>query len=727
MLKKVTIIIILCLTLFALFSCGFGDSQEPDENGSTVEEEMILNIDDLNYNSRYFNPQNKSEKGFILYDTIDLSKIKAEKDLSDITVDYEFILDGETINTIRKQYYDAFPVYSFRKTGEYTIKITAHPRGGTPWIGKFKVNVLAGGYADKAELAITDLTGNPVEEAVPGQQYKLIAKVYSDGVLQSQDTDKFYSFWIGDERGIRESVVTIENQRTDTELHFSFICINIADINYKFDTTLTIKVKNNYSGLQTSFGGLYVSNGQTSINVVQIVDNFMNQISVSHVFTNGDKTALTINTFDIYNKEGQVAAFIKYDGEEEFHRYQRNMFNFTSGYPFSYYYIPNGTVYQLNPQKNSAEFYLAIFEKRGDDTNPKYYPIEDSFLDIELRKTGPNGIDVLSIGFSEKDMTSDTKFIVSSREVVENQVDVKVRVTNNVYQADLNKQYFTLDVELLGDIIWMKDYVYEISDLSIISYSPGLKRFIPQKKGECVIVIKSAFLDIRYELTVNVINPIKYYTIDTTGPGSYEYPQVFIGELDFSPYIRVRKHYYNNTSKTRGLNQNESLRFKHRYIGSDFVEAHEIPKSDRMYSFMTINLYEYDQPKENVNYNMSDNQISVFLLPDIEFEIDQTVYRLSEFQTLDYNNNSNNDKNKVRYYTASFTLEVDEYKELNILRVDGEDYDEEKQYNFSMYYSSRTKNWIIDYQGLYRESITGKKETFDTIRLLIFTLNISDI
>ena len=37
---------------------------------------------------------------------------------------------------------------------------------------------------DKAELAITDLTGNPVEEAVPGQQYKLIAKVYSDGVFK---------------------------------------------------------------------------------------------------------------------------------------------------------------------------------------------------------------------------------------------------------------------------------------------------------------------------------------------------------------------------------------------------------------------------------------------------------------------------------------------------------------------------------------------------------------
>ena len=81
------------LNAFCLILLWLWRQSKPDGE-RLYEEEMILNIDDLNYNSRYFNPQNKSER-FYLYDTIDLSKKKAEKDLSDITVDYEFILDGE--------------------------------------------------------------------------------------------------------------------------------------------------------------------------------------------------------------------------------------------------------------------------------------------------------------------------------------------------------------------------------------------------------------------------------------------------------------------------------------------------------------------------------------------------------------------------------------------------------------------------------------------------------
>ena len=71
-------------------------------------------------------------------------------------------------------------------------------------------------------------------------------------------------------------------------------------------------------------------------------------------------------------------------------------------------------------------------------------------------------------------------------------------------------------------------------------------------------------------------NPIKYYTIDTKDLALMNTP-AFIGELDFSPYIRVRKHYYNNTSKTEGLTKTKALD-PSIVIGSDFVEAHEIPK-----------------------------------------------------------------------------------------------------------------------------------------------------
>ena len=90
---------------------------------------------------------------------------------------------------------------------------------------EFEAEVKSGGYPDKAEFTVFDKDGNKVEEAEAGKEYRLVAQIYSEGVLIAEDGEMFECYWEQGEKGQRTLTLTLPNQVEDDIKSFSFYCV----------------------------------------------------------------------------------------------------------------------------------------------------------------------------------------------------------------------------------------------------------------------------------------------------------------------------------------------------------------------------------------------------------------------------------------------------------------------------------------------------------------------
>lgn len=614
--KYFVLLISLIACLLFLTACnGENDEDDFDDYPSDF---VFFNTDNLNYNDDYFNSLAPEEKGFILFDSINFNRLTV------ISHDYtrkpqmQVIYNNEIIEYIQMSPHGTvYPSYTFHKTGEYTIKVIAFPRNLSNWVGTFTINVQAGGYPDQIVMQLKDLDDNIVEAAQAGEEYKLVAKVFSDDILLNEDTEKFTSFWVNGEEGSRERTISIPNHINDTQTFYTFryICV-VGTSSITLNTNYTVDILNNYEELRVDYS--FLSNA-TSLDVVETY-NFMSVLSAEHIFTNGEKQAITVNYTTPLVSEGTIIPFIRYNGVGDFTRYIRGMHNISS-----HNYISNGTAYQLDPSKDSVELYLALSIREDFIGGYRYIyeEIEGSRLSFALIKNAPDAITIPSIDGQEKDYDSNSSFpFFTDREVIEDEVEVKVRVTNNVNTANQAKQFFTLNVELIGEYS-LADYYILISDFTMISYNSTLQRFTPLKAGETEITIKSAFSDVEYTLKVKISNPIKSYLIsleDITFLNKV--PTFFFGEVDFAPYIMVEERLYNNTSRYRRMNETESLRYRD---SDGFVENFNF--KNRRYENIGIRLYENEEEKTPTSIVKS-----FFVLPDIAIEVNGIKYSMSDAQ-----------------------------------------------------------------------------------------------
>lgn len=386
--KRVILFCIMIAMVFLLTSCiptndDNNNGVIPDDN--TLVQEFI-DITLLNFNLEYNNPSKPEEKGFVLYDALNLNSIRFASNIKKTPI-FEIYYGENLEKEIRKsEQGTVYPSYTFRKTGLYTIMVNAPnsaPNGGV-LTNTFEVNVRANGYPDKVEFDIFDADKQKVNAVQAGETYTISARVYSDNILLEQDNEKFVSYWFikaaKEENNQRATIVSIGNERIDKQATFTFKyeCTNT----YIETKNCIVDVINNYDGIEVEYS-LYVKDGIADVPVKEEKVgndgdfNFFRFASAQHKYTNGDTEKITINYTTNKNEEGVIVPFIKYNGETEFHRYIRGE-----------KYINDGETYQFDPRKDRAEIYFAIcyFEQFVGGSRPQYYEVEQSRVLITLTK-----------------------------------------------------------------------------------------------------------------------------------------------------------------------------------------------------------------------------------------------------------------------------------------------------------------------------------------------------
>ncbi len=607
--KKLLIAIIAVLLLICLISCG----EDNPPNGGKVSKVKFFDLSRLNYNTDYIHPDNPDWKGFVLYDHIDFNKIDFKKD-SPSAPYFKIYFDGQEIGLIEKSPSDhAYPVYTFTKTGIYTIKVYANETNGKLLEDEFEAEVKSGGYPDKAEFTVFDKDGNKVEEAEAGKEYRLVAQIYSEGVLIAEDGEMFECYWEQGEKGQRTLTLTLPNQVEDDIKSFSFYCVRKSnDIppsssnDCRTEYVLNLPVKNNYLRLEFDYADL---SAQSLANVVQPDQNtnILDSITAKHVFANGDISVAELN-YQEEEKSGAVCLFIKYDDEKEYQRYRKNIYVFGSN---EKYYINNNTYYQFDPRKNSAEIYLAYCRKT-EEGGYEYTEIEKSRISFKLKKDLPSAIGIDKIIAFEKAMESNTEFEQSRYDIIDGEVKIKVQVTKEVLGSDINNHYFYFDVNLQNEAWGMNDYKIIIENIAMIEYNNALNRFYPKKEGKCKITVKSFFGNVSYTFTVNIINPLKKMELSIP-PNT---PNLFVGEIDLDSYVQIKEIFYNNTSgRERALKEDEELRYFNAE-GKEIKRRDFVP-GDKPYKDIHIYLF-----KENAKVEISECcQTSFYVLPEFSLTI----------------------------------------------------------------------------------------------------------
>lgn len=617
--QRIPLLILAIILLIALTSCmptGSTGGEKP--GGKEPTEKPFFDLSNLNYNAAYQNAVDSSEKGFILFDSIDFNLI-AYTAIPSRTPIFEVFYAEELIETIQMSPYGTvYSDYVLEKTGEYTIKIYTKI-GGQSKEGQFSFKVLPGGYPDRVEFELLNSQRQIVSEAVGGESYTLRAKVFSGNTLLDTDNEKFSSAWSGGNSGAREKTVEIANHISDSQLNISFnyTCI-LPSSSKNMSSSFNVPIKNNYQGIDFSYGQRFVD-GAATLDAAEGAVNFLYFSTAKHVFKNGDEENISVQ-YQANPQIGEVAVFIKYNGDSEHHRYARNIYNIAGRFTN---YISNGTVYQLDPAKDSAEIYLALCykEEHSGGYSLKYQKIEGSDAHITITKSTPDSINVPWISGMEKPEDNNSGNVsFSDRTVENNAVEVKVMVTEN-YIGGASKQHFKPEVTLNGSFS-MGDYFFEIENITgVLRYNSIGGYFFAEQAGVAAIKIKSCFGSAEYTFTVNIVNPILSYEIELREKDYSRIPNCFCAELDIAPYIAVIQNYYNNTRTWRRMTEIESLKYYEDSIEKsvdDYVFRNEI-------YIISIKLFENDQQKakNSVGY-------SFFIFPDFYIEIDGNQHKMSQ-------------------------------------------------------------------------------------------------
>ncbi|MDD4316734.1 MAG: hypothetical protein PHC84_06210 [Clostridia bacterium] len=618
--KTILIITIPILLFCALYACDEPKNRgNGDPNGNNMTTTPFFDLSNLNYNPAYSNVSDSAEKGYILFDNIDFNTIRYNVSTTRKPV-FEIFYNDESVATV--QIPSSGTVYSdftFDKTGVYTIEVSASA-GGKAINGQFNVKVQAGGFPDRVEFELLDARRQKVNQAEGNGDYILVAKVYSESTLLSADNDKFTSSWSGGESGVREKHFYAPNQLADTILtnSFNYTCI-LQSGAVSRNVPFSVPVKNNYEGIEFSLGASF-SEGKAELDAVDIGIHFMSFFTAKHVFTNGDKEDVIVNYQNASPIDGTVTPFIKYNGETEYHRYVKGMHSVASRFNT---YISNGVSYQFDPEKTSAQIYLAYCYKE-DFTGGyayEYREVEGSAAEITITKTAPQSISVPYISGREKKADSNSGYSHFEERTVNNgAVDIMVMVTEN-YIGGAENQHFRPEVMLVGDST-LKDYHYVIENSSGSLYYNKVKDyFYGESAGVSVLRILSCYGEAEYELTVNILNPALEYEIDLRELTFSSVPNFFAGSLNIAPYVAIIENYYNNTSGWRRMNGEESLKY---YQDATEKAIKDFVFRDEMYS-ITIRLYEGGNEKASnlANY-------SFFMMPDFSVMVDGEEYPVSD-------------------------------------------------------------------------------------------------
>lgn len=689
-----------------------------------LPDNSFFDISYLNYNNNYVNPDNGDEKGFILYDSINFNLISFNQSFSR-TPRFEIYYEDKFVQTIEKSPNGTvFPSYSFRKTGVYTIKVLAYPGTGTNLQGQFKLNVKAGGYPDKVVTEITDLNGNPVAEVLAGHQYKLKAKVYSEEKYLAEDNEFFTSKWSAGDQGEREIIITIPNKKEDTTISYTFNynCL-VKNHSQPEKSVLTIDVKNNYTGIIIDYG-IYLNERNVALDVTEYtidtipgVDNlsvnFLQHVTAWHQFNNGENEEIPIN-YGASNEFDTLAAFIRYDDDTTFMRYRKGIYDFNTDYNN---YINNNTVYQFHPKKERAELYFAYCHKENfvGGSRYVYQEIDDSRFNITLKKNAPQEIYVDYISGSEKSMDLDTKFdVYNRRDVIGDEVTVKVMVTEKVWSADIKRrQFFKLNINVDNNAK-ARDYTIKY-DFNYIEYNNIERTFHPKTAGETYIILESFVGNISYRLKVIIENPIKEHVLLSRGRKTGEdAPNFFIGKFDILPYLVIQERYYNNTITQRTqLNENENLVYYD--IFGNLAYAENFVCSDQKYDIRIVRSFEgVEDPKTN------GIRLTFYVLPDFIIDIAGVNYQMSEITNFDYINKDieyadNNNTERFRGYLPKISVQLDAIIEPRVVEEASGEIIDELKYVIEPKSSFQRNVFVLYY------TINGLKR----LEILTVTINIT--
>jgi hypothetical protein len=625
--KKFWLVIISVLLLFAFAACQPPSSGEETPSGEDPQDPPFFDISNLNYNAAYHNAADVEEKGFLLFDWLNFNLISFSSTTTRSPI-FEVYYDGARLASIEKSSQGTqYSNYWLDKTGQYTIKVYATFPGGQNKQGGFTLNVKPGGYPDKVEFELLNMQRQKVMQAKGGESFILVAKVFSEDTLLAEDNEKFSSSWFMSQTGEREMVVDIPNQITDTtKLYaFTYTCYHAGGSSDK-SAGFNITIKNNYQGLHFDYGDKFID-GAAVIDAAEYggLINFMHFVTAKHVFENGDEEIIEVR-YETDPKEGEIAAFIKCDGDTQFRRYKRHMYATDVASSFANY-VSNGTVYQIDPKKTSAEIYLAMCYKEEQQFGYalKYRPIDGTNAAITINKSVPDGISVPSISGKEKHLESNQiKDAVefNARAVTNNSVEVKVMVSEK-YSEGASTQYFKPNVVLNGDYI-MGDYYYEIeNDTGLIYFIASQNYFGAHRVGKSFLKVKSCFGNAEYTFEINAVNPIISYEIALTKQGYMDIPNYFCGQLNIVPYVTVYQNYYNNTKEGRAVEATESLKY---YQDAQEKNIEDFVFKKDKYS-ISIKLFEneVEKAKNTIAYEF-------YMFPDIRFELNGEEYQISQME-----------------------------------------------------------------------------------------------
>jgi len=506
MTKRVIFLIIIVICSSFIFAGCDKTNTEINEVDEIIvpQEETFFDVSMLNYSEAYQNEQDPEEKGYIIFDYIDFNRIKFKMSFKRAP-SFAIFFGEEHFGTIEKSPNGTvYPNYAFNKAGIYRIEVNASSGSGN-MRSSFNIKVSSGGFPDKVEFELLNKSRNKVETGKGGEEYYLSAKVYSEDTFLEEDNEKYYSNWIGGDKGSREMLVTFPNLVEDSVLPYSFYCFLKKD-NYEKSISSVYKVAviNNYEGISFDYG-LPLTNNEATLSVSDFsgTAKFISSVKAQHNFTNGESKEVPIHYNISAPKEDTVTAFFRYD-DGEYYRYSSFDYNTEFSKKITNY-VNNGASYQFDPRESKAQVYLAYCysEKTDGYTVRKYREIPDSNIFINLSIIPPQAINVISIYGSEK-ASNGGRIVFSDREVTDNQVTVK-KSDPDLWQ---DWQYFNLDISLEGNTN-IPDYYYEIEgngeDNPVIAYNSVKKYFYATKVGISYINIKSCFSDVFYRLTIYVV------------------------------------------------------------------------------------------------------------------------------------------------------------------------------------------------------------------------------
>lgn len=704
--------IIFCFVLTALLVAFIAVGCTPDDtNGPGGENtgEPFFDCSDLNYNPFYSNPNDPSEKGYILYDRFDVSGITFTQKARSSAY---FILKsgGTELTRIDQGAGGVYTDYELTTLGDITVEVYL-PADGKTLTGEFVIKVAAGGFPTAVEYEFLDSqSSQPVAELTGGMTIKVAAKVYSGSELLSADSDLYTSGWqaifvdgkvvysgSGNSlNGNRTVEVTLPNLEADAEIHCNYQ-YKIAGKELPVANAFAADVLNNMNEFVFHWG-LQTENGEVTSSPAY--PDIFSKVTSHIQFKNGDITNVGW-AYRSQSKDGDLVPFIRYDGEGEFAPYEgtafadaASLYNSVTDLYTVTRYLNNGVSYRFNPSANYAEIYLArrYSEKIELVNYTRYRKLDASDLKINFVKDAPEGIDVPVINGKELRRLSshpwESIVTITNRPVANGGSTAKVFVKNTKTSSNnaTSKQYFFPEIAFTGDSYFIDYYVRFDSRQVLLANN---SEFFSETAGDAVIeIVSCANPDVRFILTVTFENPVIETTLKYSGDNKLVYLR-----FDPTPYCSVEEEFYNYDVVTRSLKATEEIRV---YDGKG--------STYRDYSYFTANTKKYCATN-NLSYNYSlrlfengaqkgnSKIIEFYVAPDYYVEVNGVKRRLCEITSI-----FSRHTEYFTMYAALIQLSDGAEPVINVYTREGDDYlpagEEIRVYN-AVY----NGNWHVEYRG----------------------------